>query len=156
MLDFGGCPHYNDQADKLTDFVRAIRSCRVVGRARTIGNRVGVKSSSRVRISPTPPERKSLPLAGSFFFACGEIRIYIEHASGMFIIQFSNWMIPLFFARCLLCPNATPSLAKNAGESLQLRHKRQVILIELPAFSFCQKALDFRAFPQYQNAVPFP
>ena len=84
--------------------------------------------------------RKKEPAAGRFFlFACGEIRIYIEHASGMFIIQFSNWMIPLFFARCLLCPNATPSLAKNAGESLQLRHKRTVILIELPAFYFYLK-----------------
>ena len=67
MLDFIARPHYNGKADKLTDTFRAIRSCRVVGRARTIGNRVGVKSSSRVRISPTPPKRKSLPLAGSFF-----------------------------------------------------------------------------------------
>ncbi len=31
---------------------------RVAGRARTIGNRVGVKSVSRVRIPPSPPKLK--------------------------------------------------------------------------------------------------
>ena len=40
----------------------------------------------------------------------------------MFIIQFSNWMIPLFFARCLLCPNAIPSLAKNACICIDLAY----------------------------------
>ena len=33
-----------------------VRRSRVAGRARTIGNRVTVKSGSRVRISPSPPE----------------------------------------------------------------------------------------------------
>ena len=60
-------PHYNNKADKLTDAFRAIRRCRVVGRARTIGNRVGVKSSSRVRISPSPPQFvRKLVLSASF------------------------------------------------------------------------------------------
>ena len=36
-----------------------IRRSRVVGRARTIGNRVTVKSGSRVRISPSPPKNPS-------------------------------------------------------------------------------------------------
>ena len=31
---------------------------RVVGRARTIGNRVTIKSGSRVRIPPSPPKQK--------------------------------------------------------------------------------------------------
>ena len=37
-------------------FSEQLRRSRVVGRARTIGNRVRVKSSSRVRIPPSPPE----------------------------------------------------------------------------------------------------
>ena len=91
--------------------------------------------------------RKKEPAAGRFFlFTCGEIRIYIEHASGMFIIQFSNWMIPLFFARCLLCPNATPSLAKNAGESLQLCHKSTLIMIESEYFSFAKSPSNIKFF----------
>ena len=34
------------------------RRSRVAGRARTIGNRVTVKSGSRVRIPPSPPNKK--------------------------------------------------------------------------------------------------
>ena len=53
--------NYNEQADKLiVHFLEQTRRCRVVGRARTIGNRVRVKSSSRVRISPSPPCRRGL------------------------------------------------------------------------------------------------
>ena len=40
---------------------------RVVGRARTIGNRVTVKSGSRVRIPPSPPARRKRHVA------CGEL-----------------------------------------------------------------------------------
>ena len=40
---------------------------RVVGRARTIGNRVTVKSGSRVRIPPSPPARRERHVA------CGEL-----------------------------------------------------------------------------------
>ena len=53
--------NYNKRADKLiVHFLEQTRRCRVVGRARTIGNRVRVKSSSRVRISPSPPCRRGL------------------------------------------------------------------------------------------------
>ena len=54
-----------------------IRRSRVAGRARTIGNRVTVKSGSRVRISPSPPTKAtgvSLWLfAYNFGFFMGEI-----------------------------------------------------------------------------------
>ena len=74
--------NYNVQADKLIIcFLEQTRRCRVVGRARTIGNRVRVKSSSRVRISPSPPKIKTCLLAGFYFYLrSGEIRIKIEHA----------------------------------------------------------------------------
>ena len=39
--------------------LRLIRRSRVVGRARTIGNRVTIKSGSRVRIPPSPPKQKA-------------------------------------------------------------------------------------------------
>ena len=44
-----------------------IRRSRVAGRARTIGNRVTVKSGSRVRISPSPLNKKELLLCKSSF-----------------------------------------------------------------------------------------
>ena len=82
MLDFAIGVHYNRQ-----DTWR----CRVVGRARTIGNRVRVKSSSRVRISPSPPRKTDLPPSvGDLFFICGwrdsnRARAKREkHAGGMF------------------------------------------------------------------------
>ena len=57
MLDFMELVAYNNRADKLIAyFLEQTWRCRVVGRARTIGNRVRVKSSSRVRISPSPPK----------------------------------------------------------------------------------------------------
>ena len=91
--------NYNMQADKLIIcFLEQTRRCRVVGRARTIGNRVRVKSSSRVRISPSPPKRTVHLLVGcSFSMRDGEIRIKIEHPSGMFICQCEHWQILLFF-----------------------------------------------------------
>ena len=46
--------------------------CRVVGRARTIGNRVRVKSPSRVRISPSPPRRSKVRFAPALFYACAQ------------------------------------------------------------------------------------
>ena len=75
-LDFGAQVHYNNQAAKLIlMFLEQTRRCRVVGRARTIGNRVRVKSSSRVRISPSPPQfvRKlvfSASFRTFFVFSC--------------------------------------------------------------------------------------
>jgi hypothetical protein len=47
------------QADNLTDnqLEHAAWRSRVVGRARTIGNRVSLKRASRVRISPSPPKK---------------------------------------------------------------------------------------------------
>jgi hypothetical protein len=61
VLDFACVLNYNMQADNLT--VRSLEQItwrsRVVGRARTIGNRVGVISSSRVRISPSPPYKNA-------------------------------------------------------------------------------------------------
>ena len=61
--------NYNEQADKLiVHFLEQTRRCRVVGRARTIGNRVRVKSSSRVRISPSPPRRRGLHIVRDDFF----------------------------------------------------------------------------------------
>ena len=60
----------------------------------------------------------------------GVIRIMIEHAGGMFIARCAHRAIPLFsFPR--------PRGKLNARESLHLRQNRQVILIELPACSFC-------------------
>ena len=116
MLDFIARPLYNDKADKLTETFRAIRSCRVVGRARTIGNRVGVKSTELSRSWSSAHDWKSCrgqkllessnlsnsakkkePAAGRFFlFAFGEIRILIEGPGGAFIVQCAHWTIPLF------------------------------------------------------------
>ena len=76
ILDFIILLNYNKQADKLiVRFLEQTRRCRVVGRARTIGNRVRVKSSSRVRISPSPPQfvRKlvfSVSFRTFFVFSC--------------------------------------------------------------------------------------
>ena len=44
--------------------------CRLVGRGRTTGNRVTVKSGSRVRISPSPP-KKTPQKCGVFLCSCG-------------------------------------------------------------------------------------
>ena len=44
--------------------------CRLVGRGRTTGNRVTVKSGSRVRISPSPP-KKNPQKCGVFLCLCG-------------------------------------------------------------------------------------
>ena len=43
--------------------------CRVAGRARTIGNRVYPIRVSRVRISPSPPQRKPCASTGARLFA---------------------------------------------------------------------------------------
>ena len=57
VLDFMATLTYNVQADKLIAcFLEYAWRCRVVGRARTIGNRVTVRSGSRVRIPPSPPK----------------------------------------------------------------------------------------------------
>ena len=116
MLDFTDCPHYNGKADKLTDLFRAIRSCRVVGRARTIGNRVGVKSSSRVRISPTPP-KKQATLSGWFVFLLWRdsnqnrtCQWHVHHP----VLKLDDSSI--------LFSDLTRG-KQNAGESLQLRRK---------------------------------
>ncbi|MDY4634447.1 MAG: hypothetical protein SO441_02715 [Candidatus Limivicinus sp.] len=48
--------------------------------------------------SPSPPKIKACLLAGFYFsMRDGEIRIRIEHPSGMFIGQCAHWLIPLFF-----------------------------------------------------------
>ena len=43
--------------------------CRLVGRGRTTGNRVTVKSGSRVRISPSPPKKTRRNAGFSFVYA---------------------------------------------------------------------------------------
>ena len=147
MLDFAHLVHYNRQADKLirSSWANTWR-CRVVGRARTIGNRVRVKSSSRVRISPSPPW-KHIPcrkVGDVFFIKHGEIRIMSEHAGGMFIDQFKNWSI-------LLSDFPVSRKGKSdASESLHLRHKRQVILIEIAClflFVLCYDRWESKRFP---------
>ena len=48
--------------------------------------------------SPSPPKRTvHLPVGCSFSMRDGEIRIQIEHPSGVFICQCEHWQIPLFF-----------------------------------------------------------
>ena len=55
-----------------------------------------------------------------FYMVEGEIRIMSEHAGGMFIGQFKNWPI-------LLSDFSVPRKEKpDAGESLHLRHKKQI------------------------------
>ena len=48
---------------------------RVAGRARTIGNRVTVKSGSRVRISPSPPKKIEGSIATLYLFLLKDIMI---------------------------------------------------------------------------------
>ena len=63
MLDFSPMTMYNN--------FRLIRRSRVAGRARTIGNRVTIKSGSRVRIPPSPPNKNELSRkAWARFYFC--------------------------------------------------------------------------------------
>ena len=55
VLDFFLAMWYNSMELKVNTVFT--RRSRVAGRARTIGNRVTVKSGSRVRISPSPPQK---------------------------------------------------------------------------------------------------
>ncbi len=62
------------------------------------------------------------------------------HAGGMCMSRCAH-------RRILLSGFPVPRMGKSdAGESLHLRQKRTVIILELPAFSFRPKAHDFRAF----------
>ena len=63
--------------------------CRVAGRARTIGNRVTVKSSSRVRIPPSPPNKKPSRL-GWLFVLSECVAVEPSHSAGMlrFCVQY--------------------------------------------------------------------
>ena len=75
--------------------------------------------SSNLSISA---KNKSHPIRVVFCFYMveGEIRIMSEHAGGMFIGQFKNWPI-------LLSDFSVPRKEKtDAGESLHLRHKKQI------------------------------
>ena len=82
-LDFFACIHYNNLAlytvlprrcpfsiGAVTPRARIMKygiwRSRVVGRARTIGNRVGIKRVSRVRIPPSPPWKRRLLRQSSF------------------------------------------------------------------------------------------
>ncbi len=56
------CVCYNSLASSREQSI--IWRCRLAGRGRTTGNRVTVKSGSRVRISPSPPEKKHLLSTG--------------------------------------------------------------------------------------------
>ena len=66
---WGACgSHHTGSSPVFRTTARDGNSCcgiwrsRVAGRARTIGNRVTVRSRSRVRISPSPPMKKALKL----------------------------------------------------------------------------------------------
>ena len=58
----------------------------------------------------------------------------MEHAGGMFIVQFSNWMIPLCFARRKLVFLCTDFPAKHVSESLHLRHLKHLISLRSQVF----------------------
>ncbi len=68
---------------------------RVAGRARTIGNRVTVKSRSRVRIPPSPPMEKSRSFKG-----CG---IFSVLSRGYFPLTESFVLCPLLSQRVCMC-----------------------------------------------------
>ena len=59
--------------DIMSNVVNNVWRSRLVGRGRTTGNRVTVKSGSRVRISPSPP-KQSTPKGVLFALAFEESR----------------------------------------------------------------------------------
>ena len=71
VLDFSGSFIYNTQA-KVNNEYSLEQTCRsrVVGRARTIGNRVTLIRCSRVRIPPSAPMRNPqiIEILGIFYF----------------------------------------------------------------------------------------
>ena len=74
--------------------------------------------------SPSPPKIKACLLAGFYFYPRdGEIRINIEHPSGMFIGPCAHWLIPLFF----------PS-GKTQTDILHLRQKQQSAIRQAVVF----------------------
>ena len=85
---------------------------------------------SRVRIPPSPPNKRDHPSGWSFLFGSGGIRIMSAHACGMYMSQCEHWRIPLFLF-------AVPRKAKrNARESL--RHVRRTQLHSVSAV--CERA----------------
>ena len=100
-------------------FSEQLRRSRVVGRARTIGNRVRVKSSSRVRIPPSPPETNipHQPVGDVCFSPHGGIRTE------------GTWQ----GAGGALQPEAA---RPQASESLLLRHQRNLFCLPMDKRGF--------------------
>ena len=94
-----------------------IRRSRVVGRARTIGNRVTVKSGSRVRISPSPPKKHRGALVLLYIFLPESTMIWNPRKFKEFA-RFAVWLYQFkIYIAAKLRFRISPSPPKNSESS---------------------------------------